>query len=1706
MIRNLVLKDTTLTLFLFISLHVCFTWILSLSISLYLQNEELALAKDARQKLLKDPAKCWETVGARFNIKHSFGGSTLSCDPVFSFPGPPGVNSDHDYSERLIYRVGAQVCIHDIESGEKYFLKERPQACTSINHVAIDSKHQYISVCESISTGDEENSAAQMSVYSLKGGNECLATLVYPTKSQFIGSVFSKGHSSRHVIALCGGPQHEIAIWNWETNKVLKTVPIADNSTRIRCAPSSHLMLTTSGKHGLKVYYQAGENMSNITLLSGQGNPEERVDDHVWLASGNGINKMVVLSSVVDAHEGHGRHHNHRRQYLKIFEGRDQQETGSDQPNKNKGSVGAPILLECRQTICLKLGDESDVQFTCVAATQKGFCFAGNDGRMMFYERTDDKREPYIEVKSLSLGEEHHICGINLVPSETTVAAMTYTGRLLSVPTEMNIRPQSSEEDDDDQEKLVGSDVTDFSYGGNHTGPIKAAGMALERSIVATICVEDNSLRIWNYETKKCEVVHHFGSDEPVSLAVHPSGLFLIVSFKDRLRGYNIGMASLKPYKEVIQKGCKEIRYSHGASYIACASGINLTVFDATTFKKLMTFQGHMMPIKRVSWGRGDQIIFTAGVDGSVIGWPISRQGRIDVVPSNPRNSSITSLEIDAGSMVFLPPLDEGDDGTVAVEKEDKNKLVILTTMDGNMKLHNWMYNSSWDPETTTIWGEEEATITALKLSNSRRHLFAGTQSGKVRIYAWPPVKDTKAGLFVEMQVHSAAITSIFESPREDTLITTGDDGSVFTFSLSKAGWTNIEYTKLVETDTPESAPAAGDEAAIEDEEPMSYNNEILLLGVEEMEEHIEELSALKKKIVDISVNAEYKISQMETRNKEDTKNMSERFDRSLAEEKDRYEALRHEFDDKVKALLSTIEVKEADSVKVVSDLENRYEHKLADQLDRYDQLSEEMELLRQKCEGLLLADRTDFTKQLNETIHQARLREKKMRSENKRITDDRASDESAFKEILDQQEYEYEDELRQLITAAEGELIMERENIAKLRTLVQTKNTKLDQLKKKLVELSMASRARATLLKNEKSEKMKLLETIEHYKKNLAEREEVVAEKEKIIMELRSKTRTLENFRFVLDYRLQQLTAERGPITSHIEGLERHITTMYEELVEEFETKKNEKIEKEKNDQRNNLVLADLNHERLQNRKRERYVTAFKRELGNIVSAMVSGKELEESVRLLYRKFVKGEHIAETTVKASEQAVGTAKQLLSEKDDDLSMYSSSGSVAGKKGMDGGKGPAFQLEVEETLIETAKEAERQKLNKEKEAFQLKSRLETTRNEALTVGRKRRGENSNLLFEVNELRKSLRKSDNKIFERDETIQQLEHKIREMKLSSKLGRGTRVAPLMDGSKKEALGQPLPGSVPATPALTAPPLQARPNDPIDTDGAITTDDIDGKSMELSKSTPALAMARGIGIDVRMTRTGALKPKLSKALSEVAITTIDNQVALDPSANQQALPTSKSTKSDSRKQAGITKNALGSVKGDVFKADRQMERLHGEIDYLSKSLDESHRARENQRVEIGQLRKLISQIQGKGFQSYRGSSSFENFDVMPTTHTHDDTMNLSGEIVTSTANSVGWNEGADGGSIVVNGEIVRSEGHLTQADRTGKPSQSDLRAMALGPSATNAPQVKRAIMEVEDTKIIGEEKNAPVVLPIIAPALLSETSVDGGGSETIN
>lgn len=90
----------------------------------------------------------------------------------------------------------------------------------------------------------------------------------------------------------------------------------------------------------------------------------------------------------------------------------------------------------------------------------------------------------------------------------------------------------------------------------------------------------------------------------------------------------------------------------------------------------------------------------------------------------------------------------------------------------------------------------------------------------------------------------------------------------------------------------------------------------------------------------------------------------------------------------------------------------------------------------------------------------------------------------------------------------------------------------------------------------------------------------------------------------------------------------------MYEELVHEFEFKKSATNVLEVKDQKISLLMSEVAKLKTELGSNDQYVISFKRELGNIASSMTVGKELEESVRMLYKKYVRGEKVMAHTAK----------------------------------------------------------------------------------------------------------------------------------------------------------------------------------------------------------------------------------------------------------------------------------------------------------------------------------------------------------------------------------------------------------------------------------------------------------------------------------------
>lgn len=71
----------------------------------------------------------------------------------------------------------------------------------------------------------------------------------------------------------------------------------------------------------------------------------------------------------------------------------------------------------------------------------------------------------------------------------------------------------------------------------------------------------------------------------------------------------------------------------------------------------------------------------------------------------------------------------------------------------------------------------------------SRRHsaIFFGTNLGSIRAFLWPFTEFTKDGLeYIEFPVHQSAVTSIKISHDATTLITGGEDGSIFLLKIKE--------------------------------------------------------------------------------------------------------------------------------------------------------------------------------------------------------------------------------------------------------------------------------------------------------------------------------------------------------------------------------------------------------------------------------------------------------------------------------------------------------------------------------------------------------------------------------------------------------------------------------------------------------------------------------------------------------------------------------------------------------------------------------------------------------------------------------------------------------------------------------------------------------------------------------------------------------
>jgi len=1252
--------------------------------------------------------------GARLSYKYAFGvspslnhGAIAFCSVSFN-KGEAGIAAgSSQQQDGVCFPVGRSVALYQLDDGEMHFLPPH-QGVTRVISVAVSPNKKLVAVCEQISQG--ENPTAQLSVYGLNSMT-LKSTLVVPSTPEFpdfICAAFTG--ESKVVYALTGD---KVVGWHWEREKVLYTKSLRDGQgtsagafnpcSRINVNPGKSDQITLSGPGHLKFLTPHVENSMKMYPLLVAAKERDQFIDHTWAGKQKGGHWLVAATDGSQSGTGGVR-------VATIYV--------LDAPEGNPSTPAPPA-----QTLHPRLPAQGSLE--AVAGYGKGFAGAGSGGYFCVWEQTDDRKEPFALLRILDAGEYsfralafagHGEVGAaySMVPSARPEGSFQVsTFPLSNIDSLMEHEPNPDEIYADFNK---GSNQAHFFSplipGGTHKDKVTSMSICIQQPLLVTLGETEKTLRVWDYLTWQCRFEHLFRSEEPTSTSIHPTGFQLLVSLKDRVRVYNILADSLRYYRELAAKNCRAVAYSRGGHYWACAVGLNISVYTSYSFTLLHNLQIHTAPPKTLVWGPDDSHLYAADLNGNAFEWDLVERRQLHHMESSDFRSSdeYKGLLVHASDRSFI----------IAASAYEMRQVTWVMNSEATIPLEY----QKLDPP-FAVGADDHITCTGL--SSSGKWLFCGMESGDVRIYPVPLQQDEESVLNT-FRVHPGPILALQVSYDDAYLFASTEDGCIYTLSLQEVerGVAN----KLMGPDA------------------RSFNTEAVLVSQDLIYAKTQKISELKKMINETETEFTFKQHQLEREHKDKLTSEVGMKDKDLEKERERYQKLTIDFEEAARVHTETLDMHDSNHMQKMKELENQYEHKLANEMERYDKLSEEIEAMQQRCEGLLDSKAIEEEQTLRdlEIRYKKELREKEL--EIKKLKEDLVHNDAVTKETLDQQEAEYEKELQSLMAVAEKELAAQREEKAKIRASLEARRTQRDQYKKALKETKTQNEKLEEENRKLRKEKKELEDTYGNQQKNLVERETTLSEKERIIQDLRSNNRTLDNFRFVLDHRLQQLMEERGPITKHIEDLENFIHKMYEELVQEGNTQK----EKDRNmigkDEKIAALTSEVTKSRNQLRDKERYISSFKRELAVLVSMTVP-KDLEDGVKLCYKKFVRGEKAhrgkAANPTAYKDKAKSATALIKEAGDGSASSSSESGfesSSDDEPGKRGGrkvrKGQVAAVELE--LVERAEEAQRQVAYMQTATGKLKTRLEMTKRISARQNRMKLGENSALIKECNDLRR------------------------------------------------------------------------------------------------------------------------------------------------------------------------------------------------------------------------------------------------------------------------------------------------------------------------------------------------------------------------------
>ncbi|XP_029007881.1 cilia- and flagella-associated protein 57 [Betta splendens] len=1050
--------------------------------------------------------------------------STLVAQGHFSFGLRTAVNNNLCFIDEntLVFPSGNNCVVYNSVQRCQRFIpgSERSRAMRAL---AISANRRFLAVCE---RGD----TAAVTVLDLQHEQGRKRKVLTPGDSPALDLVcVAFSPDSKYLIGQTGDPDWTLVLWLWEKQKVLATVKSSSAHspvTQVSFNPHNNTQLCVSGRGVFKLFRFADgalkpssfSKVDSITFLCHAWVTEERV------VAGTDTGRLLAFES-----------------------GGLRREISIDSKAATDGCDGFVDRTSTASRI------------TAVLSCSKGLLCSVAPGTVCLLEKTEEesyRRSREIQIppdpfsNEVTAAENQEVDTMCISPAEETLAISTDQGQLYSVSLSVL---------DMHKEEQLHFEFLSQSF---HSSSITGLSVCIRKPLVAT-CSLDHSVRVWNYETKVLELYKQF-QEEAYSVALHPTGLFMLVGFSDKLRLINMVFDDFRTFKEFMLRSCRECAFSHGGHMFAAVNGNVIHIYSFTSFENILTLKAHSGKIRGLDWSLDDSRLVSCGMDGAVYEWNTQTGKRES-------ESVLQSCSY------------------TGVAYSSECKTILAVGSDLSLK-------EIQDCQVLREVAAEDVPNTVVAVSPSGRVIFTGTSSGTIRAIKYPlPVQRE----WLTYQAHCGPVTKMVVTFDDQYLLTVSEDGCLLVWRITDKDGRGLKSTKQI------------------------VHMEEILVTKSDLEEKTQNTLELKMHLEELQMENEYQLRLKDMNYNEKMKETMDKFSLQIESLKSSQQAMKAELEKQEQEHQEKFAETMVEHSKELQDLELTYSQKLIVEHERYLDLQQKCQGMQENYKKELQCAAESRNQALEELKqdYEAKLHEKTQLLA--QCQQDAQQQMREFKAMIKQIEEDEERKLHDIQIKYEKKLHTEKEANTDLKGETGLMTQKVYSLQRQIddrcTDINKLKQERQRLLGLVRS----LESDIEDLKRQISGHEKTNQDKDRTIAGLKKKNQELEKLRFVLDFQKNDLEKQVEPQRDDISKKKERIHVLEEELVQL--NKSNTQLKLSITELKLKLRARDkeMQKETQKVKNLETHLQRFKSDLHNCIGFIQDPKKLKDSLQMIYAHYV---------------------------------------------------------------------------------------------------------------------------------------------------------------------------------------------------------------------------------------------------------------------------------------------------------------------------------------------------------------------------------------------------------------------------------------------------------------------------------------------------